>query len=100
MCKGFHHGRSKLRILAAVALMFVLAISVTVELVHTHSGAPGRNHSRCSICVAAHSAATPEQSAVTPVSFEFISLQSVVESQLHSQLFIPSSFIRPPPADL
>lgn len=90
--------------LAALCIL-VMAVFGFVQAVHVHDGladneSPNGPVARCLICVAAHSAPVVTGISVAPVLIVSASVTPVLDPQLHPQLVVPSSFIRPPPQTL
>jgi hypothetical protein len=82
----------KRAVLLAVLMFVVFAIA---EVVHFHPVTTPESH--CSLCMAAHSAATPTQVSATPAPALVFAPAESSEPQLQSCLFVPVASIRPPP---
>lgn len=93
---------SKLRRLATTLVVLLMVVFATAREVHNHSSANdlNPNESHCSLCMAVHSAAAPAQATTALVVFTSYLFEVAAETQPHSRLSIPSTFIRPPPASL
>jgi hypothetical protein len=85
----------KLMVLLAVLMFAVFAIA---EVVHFHPVTTPELH--CSLCMAAHSAASPTHVSAAPAPALVFAPAESSEPQLQSHLFVPSVSIRPPPSAL
>jgi hypothetical protein len=85
----------RLRKLAALAGILLLAAFAFVQIVHTHAGLA--ENTQCSICVVAHAPAAAVAPVVVPV-LPFTHLRLILfESVLHNSDTLSLHFCRPPP---
>ena len=86
----------------AVFCIVVMAVFGFVQAVHVHDGlaadeSPSTPAAHCLICVAAHSATVVTAISLAPVLATSASVTPVLDPQVHSQLVVFTTFIRPPP---
>ncbi|MGE5110577.1 MAG: hypothetical protein ACM3JB_06960 [Acidobacteriaceae bacterium] len=101
MYKKRQHDKVGLRKTVACVAVLAFVFLTIAELVHVHKEALGRSdQSRCSLCVAAHSAASPTAVATATVVFSYAATPEPEKVPSESRFLLSAFFIRPPPAAL